>query len=237
MSVFTVVSLRRAALFAAASLLAACSNQSSSPPANASTPASASTDPQPAPASQNATVAELLSGSDAPASTPPETSSPAPQSSQPGGGDGSSAPQAADGDVEYARVVSVAPVTGPHRVCTNETVTERRKPQDEHQVAGTVIGAIAGGVIGHQIGGGRGRTLATVGGAVGGGVVGKEIQKNQQGRDTVTRVVKHCRMVDDSTANAPVYDVVYAYQGQNFHVRLDHDPGDKLALPVRGVVE
>jgi uncharacterized protein YcfJ len=141
-------------------------------------------------------------------------------------------------DSEYARVVSVAPVTGPHRVCTNQTVTEQRKPNDQHQVAGTVIGAIAGGVIGHQFGGGRGRDLATVGGAVGGGVVGKQVQKNQQSKDTVTRVVQHCRMVDDSAsnANAPVYDVVYAYQGQNFHVRLDHDPGDRLALPVRGII-
>jgi uncharacterized protein YcfJ len=180
----------------------------------------------------------LLSGSSAPASTTPQgDSSPAPPGSQSGGDDGSSAPQAADGDVEYARVVSVAPVTGPHRVCTDQTVTERRRPQDEHQVAGTVIGAIAGGVIGHQFGGGKGKTLATIGGAVGGGVVGKEVQRNQQSRDTVTHVVKHCHMVDDSTANAPVYDVVYAYQGQNVHVRLDHDPGDRLALPIRGIVE
>ena len=32
-----------------------------------------------------------------------------------------------------------------------------------------------------------------------------------------------------------LYDVVYAYQGENFHVRLDHDPADRLVLPVRGV--
>src|SRR5207342_2283713 len=108
-------------------------------------------------------------------------------------------------DAEYARVVSVAPVTGPHQVCTNETVTEQRKPNDQHQVAGTVIGAIAGGVIGHQFGGGKGRTLATVGGAVGGGAVGKEVQKNQQSKDTVTHVVKRCHMVDPPAGAAPVY--------------------------------
>jgi len=49
-------------------------------------------------------------------------------------------------------------------------------------------------------------------------------------------VVKRCHTVDASAAATPVYDVVYAYQGQNFHVRLDHDPGDRLALPVRGIV-
>ena len=230
MAYFMFDSWRRSALVAPLVLLAACGNQSSAPPA------AAGTEPQPAPAnvapatqSQNASVAELLAGSNAPAAN---AASASPASRPNDNGD-----SAATSDVEFARVVSVAPVTGPHRVCTDETVTEQRKPEDQHQVAGTVIGAVAGGVIGHQIGGGRGRTLATAGGAVAGGVVGKQVQKNQQSKDTVTRVVKHCRVVDESTASAPVYDVVYAYQGQNFHVRLDHDPGDRIALPVRGIDE
>lgn len=240
---FNSGSWRQCALCSVIALVAACSDRSSVPAAAAnaaqpSTAAAAGTAPvAPASQQQNATVAELLSGSDSQASAEVNQSSSVPR--QPTAGSGSEASESVapeSGDVEYARVVSVAPVTGPHRVCTNETVTEQRKPSDQHQVAGTLIGAIAGGVIGHQIGGGRGRTLATVGGAVGGGVVGKEVQKNQQSKDTVTRVVKHCRMVDESAANAPVYDVVYAYQGQNFHVRLDHDPGDRLALPVRGII-
>jgi len=44
---------------------------------------------------------------------------------------------------------------------------------------GTVIGGIAGGVIGHQIGSGRGNTVATIAGALGGAVVGNEIEKKQ----------------------------------------------------------
>ncbi len=138
-------------------------------------------------------------------------------------------------DTRFARVVSVSQLTQPQRVCSNETVTERRPPGDRHQVAGTVIGAIAGGVIGHQIGGGRGRDLATVGGAVGGGVIGKEIQKSHQEGDVVTRTVQHCRTVTPGRDVAALYDVVYAYQGQNFHVKLDHDPGDRIPLPVRGL--
>jgi uncharacterized protein YcfJ len=235
MNQITVDSWRQCALCAALALVAtACGKQSPAPPASSNAPAqSAAPAAMPAAQQQNVSVAELLSGSDAqPMASEPASNA---QTSPPPTGAGAGiVPD--PGDAEYARVVSVAPATGPHRVCTDETVTEKRKPDDQHQVAGTVIGAIAGGVIGHQIGGGRGRTLATVGGAVGGGVVGKQVQKNQQSKDTVTRVVKHCRMVDESTANASVYDVVYAYQGQNFHVHLDHDPGDRLALPVRGVV-
>ncbi|SEN08375.1 Glycine zipper 2TM domain-containing protein [Luteibacter sp. UNCMF331Sha3.1] len=47
----------------------------------------------------------------------------------------------------------------------------------EHGTAGAVIGAIAGGVLGNQVGKGKGRTLATVGGAVGGGFAGNAIGK------------------------------------------------------------
>lgn len=138
-------------------------------------------------------------------------------------------------ETRFARVISVSELKQPQRICSNETVTERRPPEDRHQVAGTVIGAIAGGVIGHQFGGGRGRDLATVGGAVGGGVVGKEIQKSHQQGDVVTRTVQHCRTLTPGRDVTALYDVVYAYQGQNFHVKLDHDPGDRIPLPVRGI--
>ncbi len=51
--------------------------------------------------------------------------------------------------------------------------------------AGAVIGGIAGAVIGHQVGGGSGRDLATIAGGVGGAVAGNAIQRNSsaQGRD------------------------------------------------------
>jgi outer membrane lipoprotein SlyB len=45
-------------------------------------------------------------------------------------------------------------------------------------MAGTIIGGIAGGVLGNQVGGGKGKTLATVAGAVGGGYAGNRIGAN-----------------------------------------------------------
>jgi uncharacterized protein YcfJ len=240
MAQFTVDSWRQCALGVLVAVLTACGNQSAAPLANASTQPSTGAPAPPATTatapSQDATVAELLGGPGSQQPAPADQSALAQKAppNEVGEITATTMPEGADG--EFARVVSVAPVTGPHQVCTNETVTEQRKPNDHHQVAGTVIGAIAGGVIGSQFGGGKGRTLATVGGAVGGGVVGKEVQKNHQGSDTVTHVVKRCHTVDESTTAAPLYDVVYAYQGQNFHVRLDHDPGDRVALPVRGIV-
>lgn len=49
--------------------------------------------------------------------------------------------------------------------------------------SGTVLGAVAGGLVGNQIGKGRGNVLATVAGAVVGGMVGSEIGRGLDQRD------------------------------------------------------
>lgn len=85
----------------------------------------------------------------------------------------------------------IAPAAQAATKCHNETVYRTRDIKDPHRVTGTVIGAVAGGLIGHQIGGGKGKDLATVGGAVAGGVAGHKIQRHRQERyKTVVRVCK-----------------------------------------------
>lgn len=51
------------------------------------------------------------------------------------------------------------------------------------QDSGTVIGALAGGILGNQVGKGSGKVLATVAGAVIGGVVGSELGKSLDEND------------------------------------------------------
>ena len=77
--------------------------------------------------------------------------------------------------------------------CHDVVVYKERPVRDHDRVAGTVIGAVAGGVIGHQFGGGTGKTLATVGGAAAGGYIGNHVQKAHQHRRyrTVERVCTH----------------------------------------------
>lgn len=53
------------------------------------------------------------------------------------------------------------------------TVEVEAKPSG----VGVVAGAVVGGLLGNQVGGGKGKTLATVAGAVGGGYAGNEIEK------------------------------------------------------------
>jgi outer membrane lipoprotein SlyB len=62
------------------------------------------------------------------------------------------------------------------------------KKGDTNNVAGTVIGGIAGGLIGHQIGGGSGQTAATIVGSVGGAVAGNQVQQRARGANETFRV-------------------------------------------------
>lgn len=171
-----------------------------------------------------------------PAEPPPATPSAA---EAPAAALAPAAPAAPATAARYADVISVQPVKHKvdrkREVCRDERVVHKARPKDEHQVAGTVIGAIAGGVIGNQVGGGRGRDIATVAGAVGGGYAGKKIQQGQQNRNTYTTTERRCREVNEPSEEVVAYDVVYEYRGTTQKVRLDHDPGDRVALPVRGI--
>ena len=144
------------------------------------------------------------------------------------------------GGPEYAQVVNVQPVnettSTPHEVCGDETVVHREPYKDRHQIGGTVAGAVIGGLVGHQIGGGRGKDLATVGGAVAGGFAGHEIQKQHQENNATYSTVEHrCRTVTSQTSRTVAYDVTYEYDGQQQHVRMDHDPGTRVQVS-NGVV-
>jgi uncharacterized protein YcfJ len=134
----------------------------------------------------------------------------------------------------YGKVVSVDPVrktvNKPRQVCKDEVITHTTPPKDEHRIAGTAIGAVAGGLLGNQIGGGKGKTLATVAGAVGGGYAGNRIQANRQHANTTSSVERHCDTVNDTSTKLVGYDVRYEYKGVTRTVRMDHDPGDRVKV-------
>ncbi|MEO5830479.1 MAG: glycine zipper 2TM domain-containing protein [Rhodanobacter sp.] len=145
-------------------------------------------------------------------------------------GEGSSA----DTSVKYAKVISVDPVrstaNNPRQVCHDETVTQTAPPKDEHRIAGTAIGAVVGGLLGNQVGGGKGKTLATVAGAVGGGYAGNRIEASRQHGQVTSSVQRKCETVNNSSTKIVGYDVRYAYNGVTRTVRMDHDPGDRVQV-------
>ncbi|MEN0615179.1 glycine zipper 2TM domain-containing protein [Klebsiella indica] len=139
---------------------------------------------------------------------------------------------------QYAQVVSSTPIKEriktPRQECRNVTVTHRRPVQDENRIAGSVLGAVAGGVIGHQFGGGRGRDVATVVGALGGGYAGNQIQGSMQEGDTYTTTQQRCKTVYDKSEKVLGYDVTYKIGDQKGKIRMERDPGKQIPLDSNG---
>jgi uncharacterized protein YcfJ len=128
-------------------------------------------------------------------------------------------------DPIYDRVASM-----PREVC--EDVPVERRTDNGNRAAGTVLGAIVGGVLGNTVGKGDGRKAATVAGAVIGGAVGNNVAKGDGGYYADTD--RHCRMVEDRGDERRVvaYDVQYRYRGDVYMSRLNYDPGDRLRVRV-----
>jgi len=165
------------------------------------------------------------------------------------------------GDV--ATVISTTPVyqrvSAPRQECWAEQVAA----YDEHRVvrpgrddyysqprsgigAGTVLGAIVGGAIGHQFGNSSGgRDHGTAAGAIIGGLIGHDAERNSDygyrrvsrevvevDRVPVMRDVQRCRTVSDDREEVAAYDVRYSYQGREYVTRMSYNPGPTLPVNV-----
>ena len=89
-------------------------------------------------------------------------------------------------------------------------------------------------MIGHQFGGGRGRSVATVVGALGGGYAGNQIQGSMQENDTYTTTQQRCKTVYDKSEKMLGYDVTYKIGDQQGKIRMDHQPGAQIPLDSNG---
>lgn len=134
----------------------------------------------------------------------------------------------------YADVIKSEPVyqtvKTPRQECKEVLVQHKAPVKDENRVAGTAIGAVLGGLVGNQFGGGSGKTLATVGGAVAGGYAGNQVQKGMQDRDVQTSQETRCKTVYDSERKISGYKVTYRLGKKEGEVRMDHDPGSRIPV-------
>lgn len=80
---------------------------------------------------------------------------------------------------------------------------------------GVVGGAVVGGLLGNQVGGGTGRTLATIAGAVGGGYAGNEVEKRTR---TATTYQVRVKMEDGQVRNFPYNNQPNWRQGDRVRV-------------------
>ncbi len=139
---------------------------------------------------------------------------------------------------EYAQVIAVQPqnetIKTPHEVCRNVNVVHRRAIQDENRLTGSVLGAVAGGVVGHQFGGGHGRDIATVAGALAGGFAGNQAQAHLQNNDTYETSHRRCKTEYSQEQRIKGYSVTYKIGDKQGVVTMDHKPGEVIPLDSEG---
>ena len=112
---------------------------------------------------------------------------------------------------------------------------------DSGRNVATVIGGIAGAVLGSQVGGGSGRIIGTAVGTMAGGAAGRSIyDANNRNRVVERGRVRVCDPVPYSTAGGGYdddgrvqgYDVTYEYAGRSYHTRTSYHPGDRIRVRV-----
>ncbi|MGM3176170.1 glycine zipper 2TM domain-containing protein [Dickeya lacustris] len=139
---------------------------------------------------------------------------------------------------QFAQVLTATPIKEtiktPRQECHNVAVVRRQPVQDENRLAGSLLGAVAGGVLGHQIGGGRGRDVATVAGALAGGYAGNQVQGNMQEGDTYHTTQQRCQTVYDKSQKVLGYDVTYQIGDREGKVRMERDPGTRIPIDSNG---
>ena len=136
----------------------------------------------------------------------------------------------------WAPVVEAEPVWQSIRipvtqdVCWDETV--QRVVPARRSAAPSILGAIVGGVIGHQFGGGSGQDIMTAAGAVLGASVAAEQQQRRNPDRYYTGTERRCETRTEYRQEDRIiaWDVTYEFNGELYRTRMNQAPGDRIRL-------
>ena len=130
-----------------------------------------------------------------------------------------------------ADVTSVRAVVGPpEQRCWIEREQVVQPQAGQSNVPGAVVGALIGGILGHQVGAGRGNDLATVGGAIAGGAIGSQVGRDGRPvQQATTQSVQRCSTVP-SQAAPTLWDVSYKFRGQEHRLQMTSPPGPTVTV-------
>jgi uncharacterized protein YcfJ len=134
---------------------------------------------------------------------------------------------------DNARVISSVPVIQqvavPQQVCSTQPVAVEQPKSG----AGALLGAVAGGAVGNQIGSGGGRAVATMAGVIGGAVLGNRIEGPAP---TVVQNQTTCSTQTVYESRTVGYNVTYEYAGRQYQVQMPQDPGPFVRVQVSPVM-
>lgn len=131
----------------------------------------------------------------------------------------------------FARVIESRPIydaANAKTECYNSRTGGFEEVRDEHRHRigkGAAIGAVAGGVLGHQVDQGGG----TAAGAILGGLLGHHLERRADRHEQSDLDMTRCRTLADS-GNLQGYEVRYEYRGQEYVTRMNQEPGRRLRV-------
>ena len=139
---------------------------------------------------------------------------------------------------DVARVIDSRPVydsVASRQECWNPRAGHYEEVRGESKTdvgKGAAIGAVTGGVLGHQVDSGGG----TAAGAILGGILGHQIERRRDRDDQPDLDRSRCRVIasGESGNNLLGYDVRYEYEGREYVTRMNSEPPRRL-VPGRDI--
>ena len=137
---------------------------------------------------------------------------------------------------EVGNVISAQPIVQqvavPRQVCNNQPMMAAPAPNSG---IGTVLGALIGGGIGSQVGGGSGRAASVGVGAVAGALLGTGIESSNNAMAAQAQMVPQCGTQTSYENRTVAWNVTYEYAGRQYNVQMPYDPGPTVRLQVSPV--
>ncbi len=133
---------------------------------------------------------------------------------------------------EMGRVISTTPVLQQFAVPSQVCGTQQVAIQQPKSGAGSLMGAIAGGAVGNNVGAGSGRAVATMIGVIGGAVMGDNIEGQPAPQ---VQNIQTCSTQTTYENRTVGYNVVYEYAGRQYNVQMPQAPGPFIQLQVSPV--
>ena len=143
---------------------------------------------------------------------------------------------------EYAQVIKSRPiyqvveVSTPQQQCWEEEVVRDHYREDRNSGTSVLLSTIIGGAIGNAVGHNKSnRRVGAVVGAMLGRSIGRDIMRNSnQAQALEYEVVQRCNTVYEQHEEERLmgYQVTYLYNGEEYSVRTDADPGEQIRIRV-----
>lgn len=143
---------------------------------------------------------------------------------------------AAAGHDTWAQVLQADPVRQQVRIPVEtrecRDVEVYRTAVKQRSTTPMILGAIIGGVVGNQFGGGSGRDLMTMAGATLGASVAADHQRQQQAARAHPTLERRCELRTDWQVEERIvgWDVTYEIDGRIYQARVTEPPTDRIRV-------